>query len=355
MARCWTCGSGLAGGALGHFFTCPLCEGNKELKRIRERVESSGTTNLYEIVELLGPDLSEITGILEAGFEELSGQLANISSILEWGFEEIGWKLEQMTGVLQSIDRTLKSPSRTQANEWRQIAEELRRRGVLDESEKYFLKSLEANPLDFRTYIGLGKTYLQTGKLDKARVCWEKSLPHAPKGEIDYRSYSYRLIGRTYFCEGDIQRASQVLKTAIELSPNYYLGHYDYAQYCALVGDKENCLSALKTAVIKEPILLELAKKEQNLQGLIREITEYINKQGIQRGMRFRKAWRELGISYRCIDKIVNALNDLFKENEGETVYGFMVKETIGRVLTEEKIKISEDYGFQIWQSSKRE
>jgi len=267
--RCWSCGTEIPGG-WRHIFTCPQCSTVEELKKIREKIESS------QFVSISG--CGEITGIFEAGFEEISMQLENIASILEWGLEELSWKIDQMTGVLQSIDKTLRTPSQTQSNEWRQIAEELRRRGVLDESEKFFLKSLNTNPLDYRTHIGLGKTELQLGRLNEARTCWEKSLLHAPKGEIDYKSYSHRLIGRTYFCENNPRQAAATLQKSIELSPNYYLGHYDFAQYSALIGNKKNCLSSLRIAVIKGPIPIELVERERSFEPLRKEIEDLLKR-----------------------------------------------------------------------------
>ena len=247
MARCWSCGAEVSGvrAATSGVPTCPACQ--------------------------------TAEGISE------------IASTLEWGFEEFEWKLNLITGILGSIgktlgsiDKTLKTPSQTQANEWRQIAEELRRRGVLDESEKLFLKSLEANPLDYRTYIGLGTTYLEMGKLHEARSIWERSLPHAPKlGEtaqlLDYKSYSYRLIGRTYFCEENYEQAASALENAIELSPFHYPAYYDYAQYCALIGDKENCLSSLRTAIINECIPFQLLEEERNFEPFRKEIDGLLN------------------------------------------------------------------------------
>ena len=258
MGRCWTCGSVLAKGV--YSFTCPFCSAVIEQRKIRELLEPSGS--LYEAVK--------------TGLSQLASEIELISSIFEWGFIEIAWMLDQMTEILRSIDKTLKTPSQTQANEWRQIAEELRRRGLLEESETFFLKSLEANPLDYRTYIGLGKTYLQMGMGEKAREYWQKSLPHAPKGKIDYKSYSYRLIGRLDFCENNPQQAAMTLKKAIDLSPHYYLAHYDYAQYCALIGDKEECLKSLRIAIIEEPLPFELVENERNFLPLKDEVNDLL-------------------------------------------------------------------------------
>lgn len=238
MARCWTCGAHID----RPLFTCPACSTVKEIQGLRKQTAAS---------------LDRLAEVQRRGFEELSGALSEglseIASVIEWGFEEINWQLQQQTTVLKSIDRTLKTPSQTQANEWRQMAEELRSRGVLDRSEEFFLKSLEANPLDYRTYVGLAEVYLQINTFDKAMAYLEESLPHAPKGRsqsqeqdwdeeweeelerelrelereafeigeeanlranlwqnkeyFDYKSYSYRLIGHVYACKEEYPNA----------------------------------------------------------------------------------------------------------------------------------------------------
>ncbi|MCJ7450063.1 MAG: hypothetical protein MUO72_20510, partial [Bacteroidales bacterium] len=119
-------------------------------------------------------------------------------------------------------------------------------------------------------------------KFDDAKIFLERSLPHAPKESIerkgkecpeedeldiilkeieeeeklkdeeqdeeilDYKSYSYRLIGHIYGCKNEYHNAVSALLLAVELSPKYYVAFYDLAQYCAQTLNKETCLSALK-------------------------------------------------------------------------------------------------------------
>ena len=172
MGRCWTCGSNIPE-KIGFWHTCRICTQTKELMKVREILETSSISNFDQAADLLGA--------------EISYQLSGIASVIEWGFEELHWRIEQATGVLKSIDKTLKTPSQTQANEWRQIAEELRWRIVLDEAKEFFLKSLNTNPLDYRTHIGLGKTYLQLGEIEEAKIILEKSLPHDQKETLIIR------------------------------------------------------------------------------------------------------------------------------------------------------------------------
>ncbi|MBU1182085.1 MAG: hypothetical protein KKF00_07990 [Proteobacteria bacterium] len=275
MARCWTCGSSVS----GYHYRCSLCkDALREIESLHETVSEG---------------FADLARIQEQGFNQLSDQLSEISTILEWGFGELSWQLQQQTDVLRSIDHTLKTPSETKANEWRLHAEELRRRGVLEESEEFFLKALNEYRLDYRIYVGIAETYLQMSKFDNAIVLLEKSLPHAPQKEIDYKSYSYRLIGHIYACKEDYIKALDALRSSIKLSPDYADGLYDFVQYASLVSDDviericaqtfrqwgHNwqravelrdydliCWLALSKAIKGKAVLFSLAEKERNFE-----------------------------------------------------------------------------------------
>lgn len=266
MARCWTCGTKVD----MYSYTCPSCKNLTELKNLRKSVEIHAT----DMSELA---LAQIDNF-KALYSTLSSGLSEIASCIEWGFGELSWQLQQQKEVLRSIDNTLKTPSETQANEWRIMAEELRRRGVLDESKEFYLKALELNRLDYRLYVGLAETYLQINEFDNAKIFLEKSLPHAPKKEIDYKSYSYRLIGHIYACEEDYNQAVTILNSSIELSPTYTDGHYDYAQYCAQIGNTEFCLPSLQKAIFCQPLYWYLAQKERNFDPIRKDVLNLLNK-----------------------------------------------------------------------------
>lgn len=293
MGRCWTCGAEVG----GHVFTCSVCQKTqRELVARRQRISTSTPFSKfidYSLTELFFG--KEDTRVYIAA--DIASTLENISSLIEWGFEELNWKMEQMTYILESIDATLKTPGQTQANEWRQIAEELRRRGVLEESEQYFSKSLEQNPLDYRTYVGLAETHIQMGKFDEAKTLLQRSLIHAPENK--HKSYSYRLIGHIYFSEEDYKGATLALQSSVELSPSYYLGHYDYAQYCALLGDKENCLNSLRVAISGEPSLFRLAERERNFEVLKQEVKNFL--EGIRPDLRIADRMRDSSGTLRFI------------------------------------------------------
>ncbi|MBU2496127.1 MAG: hypothetical protein KJ935_06505, partial [Candidatus Omnitrophica bacterium] len=204
----------------------------------------------------------------------------------------------------------------------REMAEELRRRGVLDESEEFYLKALELNRLDYRIYVGLAETYLQINKFDKAKIFLEKSLPHAPSEEIDYKSYSYRLIGHIYACEEDYNQAVSILRSSIELSPTYEDGHYDYAQYCAQIRNKEACLSSLEKAILAKPLYWYLAHKERSFGPVRSEVEKLL--------ARIRK-----GASSRAKDAITNSESPLKEAREAV----FKAKEAL--IISKDKAKLN--------------
>jgi len=258
--RCWSCGAPVSGSRF--VFTCPNCAQVEQLQELR-REASRHAANLEEIQE--------------RGFEVLAGRLSEVSTVLEWGFDQLRWQLEQQTGTLLSIDQTLKTPGETQANEWRRMAEELRKRGDLPGALEFFLKAKQSNPLDYRTYVGAGYTYLTLGGVEKATEMLQSSLIHAPSDY--YRAYSRRLLGHVHACQEDYVQAEAELSLAVTLASDYVDARYDHAQYCALIGNHVGCLHSLETAVAKGGArYFRLAQSEQNFAPFRDQVTELLQR-----------------------------------------------------------------------------
>jgi tetratricopeptide (TPR) repeat protein len=270
MGRCFSCGLEVQGGT-NYLFTCPACDNVTEIKKLRKEMPRNNEI-LSEIQER---GFSELANIQQDGFERISYDLEMISGLIEWGFSEISWELKKQEDILNSIDETLKTPFETKANELRYMAEELQNRGVLDEAEKRFIKSLDMNPLDYRTHVGLAQVYLKMNNFAKARRMFEKSLPHGTK---ELQNYSLRLIGRTYFCEENYTKAANALKDAIELLPQDSDSNYDFAQYSALVGDTESAVKSLKISILTKPLLFSLASHEKNFSTCKNQVQQLLDK-----------------------------------------------------------------------------
>lgn len=260
MVRCWTC-STKHEMTTGDEYVCKSCEKISDQIRSLEKTERNKISKIDDLIY-----------VQRKGFDSLAGGMYEIASAIEWGFDELSWELQQQTGVLQEITAILTTPSETRANEWRQMGEELRRRGVYEEAVKFFSKSIEANPLDYRTYVGVGETYLRMKMFSDAKKYFEKSLPHAP--DNFYKSYSLRLIGRIYYCREDYGNAIKSLKEAVEHSPNYTEAWYDLAQYYGIVGEAKKALPILRSVIEKNSLYFYLSEKERNFDPIRREVVQ---------------------------------------------------------------------------------
>lgn len=367
MAKCFTCGRRIdpdavrykqqsKGGLFPSLYTCTHCENLKVLKDVRQHAQEqvagftkvgSQIDNLSQIQtqgfrtlqnELqsgfagvqseLRTGFAGVQNELQSGFSGVHQDLAQLTSVVEWGLQDINWHVSQQTDVLRSIDQTLKTPLQTQANELRQMAEELFNRGVLDEAESRFRRVIDMNPLDYRGYVGLAHVYIAEGDFDEAKKFLENSLAHAPKREFDYKSYSYRLIGRIFFCKEDNPNAVGTLRQAVDLSPNYAEAHYDFAQYAALVGDKNTSLAELANAISLQPQYWLMAKAEPNFEAIRAEVATLLSGFASKAAA---KAQIDLDLASKSLDKIEAQLPSLNSLADAADRVGHRLNRTVDR------------------------
>ena len=172
MPACFTCGSSVDGFA----YACPTCSSMTALSSLRHDLSTHSLNSAAMAVAQMAA-FNEMKNALAKGLSEMA-------TAIQWGFTELSWQVQQQTDVLKRIDETLLSPSETQANEFRTMAETLLRRAVFDEAEEFYKKSLNLNRLDYRTYIGLANVLLRRNAYQEALETLEKSgrnrLPAIP-------------------------------------------------------------------------------------------------------------------------------------------------------------------------------
>ncbi len=246
-------------------FKCPECERLDVLKnlrtsaaehhaKLRAEIAQAGERSSTIIADKMQAIATQQELALKQAMAELSSEITSamngvqehleiINSTLTWGLQDILWQVQEQTTTLRSINETLTvlaQPSPLRNSHWyRDVADELSLREAHEDAIRYYRRSLHLHPLDYRTYIGLSFSLIATEQPERALKTLQKSLRFAPKAEIDYQSYSLRLMGRIYYALGDIKEAKNVLVRAVELSPNYQEAHYDLAQYAVQISDIE--------------------------------------------------------------------------------------------------------------------
>jgi tetratricopeptide (TPR) repeat protein len=276
MARCWTCGTKIEQ-TIGDQYICESCEDiSNQIRSLHGDVKYATDRVSGKFDDLIFEQRQGFNA-LSGGIQDIVGGMYEIASVIEWGFGELSWQMQQQTSVLHEITNVLHRIEDNQirseqikADRWRLDAEEHRRRSDYDQALKFFLKSLDANSLDYRTYIGLAETYLRIGQFANAKTYIEKSLRHAPSsGNFSYKSYSLRLIGRIYYCWEDYDNAIESLKRAVELSPDYTKAYYDLAQYYAAKRDVEEAILHLRRSIDGNSFYFDLAIREKNFNPII--------------------------------------------------------------------------------------
>jgi Flp pilus assembly protein TadD len=250
MARCWTCGSYTPDLS----YSCVTCLQLNALKQVRDAAHAASIDSAERLDAIAELHRKTHQALLD-GFNQLN-------QTLEWGFSGLLWAIDQQTEVLRSIDNTLKTPSKSQADEWRIIGEQMRLRGDSGAATKFFTDALELYPLDYRIYLGLAHAYFELSRFEDADRVLVESLPHAPRSQFDYRSVSYRLMGRIRFCNEEYHDAVEQLRHAVAVEPKYAKAYYDLAQYSSCVGAERDCVIALRDAIALEPNYWYAARAE---------------------------------------------------------------------------------------------
>ena len=307
--RCWTCGA-----LVNEWrYTCQSCQ---QYIREMQTLAQSWELNVVDITQSSekGPGMlyfgeHALESLQQEIFQQFVERATEAASLVEWGLGEIEWRLAQQLPDLLSLDQSLITQNQIQANEWRIMAGELRRRGVLDESEECYAKALEISRLDYRIYVGFAETSLQCHKFEQAKTLLERSLPHAPKREFDYKSYSYRRIAHIHACAEQYPQALALMRLAVKLSPGYTDGFYDAAQYAALAGEQEACIDYLEKA-LKKPIYFGLAQKEKNFDPFRNDVQRVLLEFGVSDAktsdydpalFELVKYWAEQQESHACL------------------------------------------------------
>ena len=205
--------------------TCFYCGGNHR-----------PSACLVHSQELTTQAIKNMTNEYAHSSQEISDELSDLADIFSYNHAEQMWELQQQTNVLKDIRDNLVDiklhwgDNRT--NEWLERCAKGLKRGKIKFTLDCLKKALEYNNVDYRIYITMGHAYLRIDNLKNALDMFENAFEYAPTEY--YESYSLLLIGRIYFCTGNIKIAIEKAKRAKELSPNYSEAHYQYSTYVAL-------------------------------------------------------------------------------------------------------------------------
>jgi tetratricopeptide (TPR) repeat protein len=123
-------------------------------------------------------------------------------------------------------------------------------------NEKKFVQAIESfkkiDTLEFEDYRWLGSSYKQLKKDSLAALTWEEGLKDTTQ-PLNVRSYYIDQVASTWMYLRSYDRAAEFFQKRIQLDSNAVSAYINYAQCMMQLERFGNAVSALKTAIAKNP------------------------------------------------------------------------------------------------------
>ena len=129
--------------------------------------------------------------------------------------------------------------------------------GELDRAIALY-EAIFPNYKNTNVYGSLGYFYILKGNLEKALEFNQEAMEYNNTGAVILDN-----LGQTYFMMGEYQKADEIFKKLMALSPKFPEAYYDYALVLEKLGDKERCLENLKNSLNYKPNFLSGITVEQ--------------------------------------------------------------------------------------------
>lgn len=157
--------------------------------------------------------------------EKMEGDLAkaakeamlSFAETFTWAHSNMMWQSEKQIALLTGIRDILSQPRATEANELFGMACEAFQVNRFQEAIKLLENARVKNPVDYRIHLTLGHIHVMLDELPEAAECFGKASDYGRDNK--YKSEAYMLLGRTYWCMGEIDNAIDAINQAVNVTP----------------------------------------------------------------------------------------------------------------------------------------
>jgi len=173
----------------------------------------------------------------EAGEKECD---INYYFLISWGISLQGFELYE-----ESNEKFRKAIEINDKNDlgFASVATSFYKMKEYDNSLIYLNKTLEINPENYYAMDTLGQINLERENYKEAINYFTQVLKHSAK-----LTNNYGKIAKAYFMDGNIQKADEFYRKAIEYQPNEIQSYLDYAQFLIEQKDYAQALKRLQKA-----------------------------------------------------------------------------------------------------------
>lgn len=260
----------------------------KVSEQTRELVASN-----QQLATIFGESFSSLNDSLEWGFNQISYALEDVNHELEKLHADFNYNMAllidevminnklftDLINKLDTIHKTLESPTLTQAREFYNIGCERLSKGLLDKALEAFLEAEKKNDTDFFTQFHIGKLYLYGADEDdnivnlasakkhlllaaryaKAEITVDSNFSKFAAEALLHASISvYAQLGENEI-KNDIdktnlllQEAKKLTSDAIKMYKDIPESFYHLAKYTSLLNDPESAIHSLESAIVSD-------------------------------------------------------------------------------------------------------
>ncbi|HEY7543286.1 MAG TPA: hypothetical protein VID27_00300 [Blastocatellia bacterium] len=201
---------------------------------------------------------------IEIDIENLAGGIDKLNADFNLLLGDYIWKLEMREEALASILEEIRlAEFEREARAFRSRAERAYLNGWYEEALADFLEAEKRNYPDFAIHRSIANIYLyHLLDLVKAEEYFCKAAKYARPSDARQAAEAYYFAGVVCFIEKRIDEAMDHLREATLLNPRFFEAHYQRACLSAVLGDQQEAILALESAILGDSRYFERARQE---------------------------------------------------------------------------------------------
>lgn len=244
-----------------------------------------------QVIETAAAQASAEMAILHAETSQVQRRLEDLSGIIQNGFNAVSLELNGIGQSLSELVNLAKTPDQTWAFEQYSIASDAYQNGHIEEALDYVDRAISGHRersgfrLEHRFHAlrglihlgGPGVVDLNIVDLEESSSDFELALKYADQTDEALLARYRSLLGWTYYCLGQFDKAQHELETAIELDQDNARAYYDLAKVLVRSDQIEDGLRRLESSFRTDWLFGVRATGDADFSSHLKEISDRID------------------------------------------------------------------------------
>lgn len=236
----------------------------------RQEHRAAMTGGLGALRNLARNEVRDALHTLELNLATLAGGVAQLKADFTPLLGDIVWKLEmQHSGLLDVLQEIRLAEFEREARAYRTRAERAYLNGWYEEALRDFLKAEKRNYPDYVVLRSIANLYLYHSiNLPKAFEYFGKAAKYARPSDTQQAAEAHYFASLVCLIEQQPAEARAQLREALQLQPEFSEAHYQCAGVAAMLGEMEEAVASLESAIKGDARYYERVKSDPMFDAL---------------------------------------------------------------------------------------